>query len=181
MDDKFWETFAADADSNYNEEFAKFIRDLALSLRCASILEVGCNAGNDLRLFDERVAVYGIDYNPKIVDLARTRSPSFDFRAGSATALPFEDSSIDLVFTHGFMNYLENENVDAAVSEIFRVAVRYVVHCERLEDGTSDGIGYAGRDMLKRWMNYKVKIISNVEMHGDIDPAKPMFLLARKI
>ena len=35
--------------------------------------------------------------------------------------------------------------------------------------------------MLKRWINYKVKIVSNVDMHEDIEPEKVRFTLLRKL
>jgi len=37
------------------------------------------------------------------------------------------------------------------------------------------------RNMQKRWLNYKVKIVSNVNMHEDIDFEKSRFTLLRKI
>ncbi len=183
MDDRFWEARAADPDKNYNEEFAKFIRDLALSLRCASVLEVGCNAGNDLRLFPGSVATHGIDSNPGITAIAKARLPSFEFKTGSVADLPYEDSSIDMIFTHGFFNYLGDDMVDAGLAEIFRVAGRYVANCEIR--GDNDPIGgdenRRGRDMYEKWLNYKVKIVSNVEMHEEIDPEKPRFVLVKKL
>lgn len=183
MDDAFWEGYAADAESNYNEEFAKFIRDLVTSLRCSSVLEVGCNAGNDLRLFPESVEVNGLDSNQKIIEIAKRRLPSFNFKAGSVTGLPYGDSSIDLVFTHGFLNYLEDGKVESGTDEMLRVARRYVVNCELAgEDSILDeGTGRRGRDMYRRWLGRRVKIISNVEMHEEIDPERPRFVLVRKI
>ena len=61
----FWNNYADESESRYNEEFAKFIHDLAISLRSSNILEVGCNTGNDLRLFPENFEVHGIDNNEK--------------------------------------------------------------------------------------------------------------------
>ena len=183
MDDKFWEEYASNAESNYNEEFSKFIRDLVTSLRCTSVLEVGCNAGNDLKLFPESVQVNGLDSNQKIIDISKARFPSFNFKVGSVTELPYEDNSIDLVFTHGFMNYLEDDKISKAVEELFRVAKRYIVNCELLgEDNIiEEKTNRKGRNMYKKWLEYKVKIISNVEMHEEIDPEKPRFLLVRKL
>ena len=109
MNKEFWEKYAQEADSHYNEEFAKFIRDLTTSLRCTSVLEVGCNAGNDLKLFPDTIEIHGIDSNEKIIEIAKTRIPSAKFQVGKVTELPYEDSSIDLVFTHGFFNYLEDD------------------------------------------------------------------------
>ena len=35
--------------------------------------------------------------------------------------------------------------------------------------------------MQKRWLDYKVKIVSNVDMHEEIDPDKSRFTLLRKL
>lgn len=183
MDDKFWEDYAENAESHYNEEFAKFIRDLTLQLRCNNVLEVGCNTGNDLKLFPESVVVNGIDSNSKIIEKAKARFPKFNFKECSVTDLPFENSSIDMIFTHGFFNYLEDEKVKQGIDEIFRVCRRYVVNCEMLgEDNIIDEkTNRKGRNMYKKWLDYKVKIISNVEMHEEIEPEKPRFVLVRKV
>jgi len=37
------------------------------------------------------------------------------------------------------------------------------------------------RNMYKRWLDFKVKIISNVEMHEEIDPEKSRFNLVKKL
>ena len=39
-DKGFWDKYSDENESRYNEEFAKFTRDLATSLRCTSILSV---------------------------------------------------------------------------------------------------------------------------------------------
>lgn len=183
MDGWFWEQYAADSDSNYNEEFARFISGLATSLRCESVLEVGCNAGNDLRLFGPAVQAHGLDVSHRIAARASKRHPGLDIAAGSAEQLPYRDASVDIVFTHGFFNHLEDQKVDACVAELFRVARRYVTNCEVMgEDNIlDDKTRRAGRNMHKRWAGYGVRIVSNVEMHEDIDPEKPRFVLVRKL
>jgi hypothetical protein len=35
--------------------------------------------------------------------------------------------------------------------------------------------------MLKKWSNFKVKIISDVDMHEDIEPEKIRFTLVKKL
>ena len=181
MDDSFWEQYADNAESHYNEEFAKFIGDLTISLKCSSVLEIGCNAGNDLKLFSESIKVNGLDYNEKIIDIAKKRFPAFDFKKGSVTNMPYEDSSIDLVFTHGFFNYLKDDMIDDAVAEMYRVAKKYIVNCEISNQNIAEKNNRKGRDMYKRWLEYNVKIISNVEMHEDIEPEKAVFVLVRKL
>ena len=46
-DTDFWNKYTDENESNYHQEYAKFIRDLATSLKANSVLEVGCNNGND--------------------------------------------------------------------------------------------------------------------------------------
>ena len=67
----YWDQYAKDFTSNYNEEMAKFIRDLAISLRISSVLEVGCSAGNDLRLFPKDFDANGIDQNEIAIGTAQ--------------------------------------------------------------------------------------------------------------
>ena len=187
MDDAYWERMAAEASSNANEQFGRFIRDLTVQLRCSSVLEIGCNAGNDLLQFPDTVAVHGLDSNPRIAEAARRRLPAgADVRVGSVVTMPFADASVDMVFTHGFFNHLEDGRaVDAGVSEAFRVCARYVACCEALGGGEGEPIEGAptpcwGRNMYKRWLDQRVKIISNVRMHEDIDAAQPQFVLVKR-
>jgi hypothetical protein len=35
--------------------------------------------------------------------------------------------------------------------------------------------------MLKRWLDYKVRIVSDVDMHEDIEPEKKRFVLLKKL
>ncbi len=37
------------------------------------------------------------------------------------------------------------------------------------------------RNMLKRWLDYKVRIVSDVDMHEDIEPEKKRFVLLKKL
>ena len=181
-DKNFWDNYAKENESRYNEEFAKFIRDLVISLRCNSVLEIGCGTGIDLRLFPENLQVFGVDLNDLALDIAKKHSPSIDFKKGSITDLPFDDSSVDIIFTHKFLNCLNNEDLKKGVDEMFRVSKKYIVNCEMFDstESKTEGI-FTARNMLNRWKNYKVKIISDVDMHEDIEPEKIRFTLVKKL
>lgn len=184
FDEGFWNKYAEENDSKPNEGFSKFIRDLAGSLHCQNILEVGCSAGNDLVLFPKEGDVKGVDLCKMAVEKAKSKYPSFDFRVCSATELPFEESSIDMIFTHRLLNYLDDEELQKAIDEMFRVAKKYVVNCELFskdEKWKDESKQDRYRDIFKRWLDYKVKIISNVEMHPEIDHEKTKFTLVRKL
>ena len=182
---EYWSQYAENSDSNYNEEMAKFIRDLAVSLRVQNVLEVGCNFGNDLKLFPQEFDVSGIDPNESAIRKASQNLPNFKFKVGLITELPFEDSSFDFVFTRNVLNYIDDASMEKSVNELFRVSRKYILNVEHFSDSESQiqdvSIQTWGRNMYKRWLNFKVKIISNVDMHEEIDPKKSKFTLIRKI
>ena len=65
---------------------------------------------------------------------------------------------------------------------MFRVAKKYIVNCELFgesEEMINDEMKF--RNMQKRWLNYKVKIVSNVNMHEEIEPEQVRFTLLRKL
>jgi len=181
-DKDFWDKYANENEARYNAEFAKFVKDLAISLRCTSVLEIGCGTGIDLRLFPKSVEVNGVDLNDKALAIAKEKLPGLDFKKSSITDLPFEDSSIDFVFTHQLLNYLDDDTLEKGVAEMYRVAKRYIMNCERFDQSENKiNENSRFRNMQKRWQNYKVRIVSNVDMHEEIDPDKSRFTLLRKL
>ena len=183
--ENYWNKYTDENESNYNEEFAKFIRDLAISLRANNVLEVGCNNGNDLRKFSHTMEIHGLDPNEHALEIASQKLPSFKFKKGEITELPFEDSSIDFVFTHNVLNYIPVQEMEKAIGELYRVSRKYILNCELFEEGESSikdtEVASWKRNVYKRWLNFKVKIISDVDMHEEIEPTKPRFTLVRKI
>ena len=181
-DKDFWNKYADENESRNNEGFTKFLTDLASSLHCTSILEIGCGTGIDLRRFNDSFEIHGVALNDHALELAKKKITNGKFYKENITKLPFEDSSVDFVFTHKLLNYLDDDTLDNGVSEMFRVAKKYIVNCELFgesEEMINDEMKF--RNMQKRWLNYKVKIVSNVNMHEEIEPEQVRFTLLRKI
>lgn len=62
------------------------------------LLDIACGSGLALELAAIRGAeVSGIDASPRLVDVARDRSPQGDIRVGDMTALPWDDGAFDVV------------------------------------------------------------------------------------
>ena len=180
--EEFWNKYSDENESKYNEEFAKFTRDLATSLRCTSVLEIGCGTGIDLRLFPDTFQIHGIDLNDKALKIAQEKMSTGYFKKGNINNLPFEDSSIDFVFTHGLVNYLDEETIEQGIAEMFRVSGKYIMNCEKFDEIEKQiDENQKSRNMKNRWLDYKVKFVSNVDMHEDIEPDKPRFTLLRKL
>ena len=181
-DKDFWDKYADENESRNNNEFTKFLTDLARSLHCSSVLEIGCGTGIDLRKFDDTFEIHGVDLNEHALEFAKKNIPNGKFYKEDIVKLPFEDSSIDFVFTHKLLNYLDDDTLDKGVSEMFRVAKRYIVNCELFGESEEKINGEMKfRNMLKRWLNYKVKVVSNVNMHEEIEPEQVRFTLLRKL
>lgn len=181
-DKEFWDEYARANEARYNEEFAKFVRDLAGSLRCTSVLEVGCGTGIDLRLFPDTFQVAGVDLNDQALSIAADKMPAATFKKGSIADLPFGDSSVDFVFTHQLLNYLDDDTLEKGIGEMYRVAGRYVMSCEKYgqaEEWIDEHHRY--RNISERWGGYNVRMVSNVDMHEDIEPDKSKFTLVRKL
>ena len=123
-----------------------------------------------------------MDLSEHALGIARKSIPPADLRVGTITELPFGDSSVDFVFTHQLLNYLDDDTLGAGIAEMYRVAGRYIMNCEKFKEGEAwIDERHRYRDMLRRWMDYRVKVVSNVDMHEDIDPDRSRFTLLKKM
>lgn len=85
------------------------------------LLDVGCGSGVAAALAVERGAgVSGLDATPQMLDFARRRAPSADFRHGEMEALPYPDDSFDIVT--GFNAFQYAADPVKALREARRVA-----------------------------------------------------------
>jgi SAM-dependent methyltransferase len=72
--------------------------DLPEGRRARRLLDVACGSGLLVQLAATRGAeVAGIDITPRLLAIARERTPSADLREGDMSALPFADASFDAV------------------------------------------------------------------------------------
>ena len=84
-------------------------------------LDVGCGAGMAAQTASALGAqVAGIDASDALLEIARERTPSGDFRIGDLEALPFANRSFDVVT--GFNSFQYAGNPGVALAEARRVA-----------------------------------------------------------
>ena len=93
-----------------------------------SVLDVGCGTGEVTLQAKTRAKegrVYGIDPAPEMIAVARTKARrkglEIDFRVGVIEALPFPDSSIDVVTSSLMMHHLPDDLKVRGTAEIFRI------------------------------------------------------------
>jgi ubiquinone/menaquinone biosynthesis C-methylase UbiE len=111
---------------------ARLLRNLtvdnALIKPADSILDVGCGTGEVILLAKTRAKAgeaYGIDPAPEMIAVARKKAArkklDIDFRVGVIEALPFPDSSIDVVTSSLMMHHLPEDLKVRGLAEIYRV------------------------------------------------------------
>ena len=125
-----WQRYWDRKSKNYDREMGFFDRRLFKDSRqwvcrqaAGDVLEVAVGTGLNLPHYPDHVRLSGIDYSPKMLDLARRRAAelgrSVDLREGDAHALDFPDASFDtVVCTYGLCAIPDDKQ---AVAEMCRV------------------------------------------------------------
>lgn len=136
-----------------NYEFLEFLnRDL-------KILEVGSNIGNQLNLIHKIgfKNLYGIEINfnaIKISNKLNAELPIYVIK-GNALELPFKDEFFDLVFTSGVLIHINPNNIEKAISEIYRCSKKYIWIFEYFTDIGYPEVKYRGQSNLLWKTNFK--------------------------
>lgn len=97
-------------------------------LEIDSILEVGCNIGNQLILLQELGYdnLYGVDIQPEVVEMSKKYTTNINIIQGSAFNIPFKDNFFDLVFTAGVLIHISPQDIKKAMCEIYRTSRKYI-------------------------------------------------------
>jgi ubiquinone/menaquinone biosynthesis C-methylase UbiE len=91
----------------------------------ARTLDVACGTGFLTRHLPGDVVA--LDQSQGMLDVAAAQAPNADLVCGEGTALPFEDSSFDRLFTSHFYGHLEEDERRAFLAEARRVAREVVI------------------------------------------------------
>lgn len=131
----------------------------------ASILEVGCNVGNQMALLKQQgwPNVSGVELNKSAV--ARAVARGLDVVQGNAGDLEQPDESVDLVYTCWVLGHLAPpHNLGSAMDEMYRVSRKWISCCEPFIGGKKIEVlrpGYLWRgdycsSFLRRFSNLKI-------------------------
>ena len=126
LDEAFWDDYTdRQAETDPSPTLRQILRPYLPHIR--SVLEVGCNRGDNLGCFPE-AEVEGVEPN----EHARLQAQARGFTVLDAIAqdLPYPDEWFDLVFTAGVLIHIPPPEFDKALAEIHRVSARYVLAVE---------------------------------------------------
>lgn len=179
-------------DRNYGTTRTELnLRFLADIPRSASILEIGCNLGNQLILLHEMgfENLSGIEIQSEIVKKAQSRLPGARVIEGSALKVPFPDASFDLVFTSGLLIHIAPQDIPVAMNEIYRCAKRWLWGFEYYSPQMTE-VPYRGQTHLLWKADYArlyTKMFPDLELvseqqlkYLENDNVDSMFLLRKK-
>jgi len=102
----------------------EFLSDLKVN----SILEVGCNVGNQLLSLKKMgyTNLWGIELQDYAVEIARKRTSGINIVKGSAFDIPFKNNYFDLVFTSGLLIHISPNHIGMVLDEMYRVTNQYI-------------------------------------------------------
>lgn len=129
--------------TSLNEEFLKDIP------KDAKILEVGTNIGLQLKHLQDMgfTNLYGIELQERAIEYAQKTTSNIYIIKGNALDIPFKDGFFDLVYTHGVLIHISPENIQKAISEIYRVTNSYIWGLEYFSEKYEE-IEYHGKKNL---------------------------------
>ena len=121
------------------EQQGQFLATAIAGLGATSVLEVGCGYGRLLKELRHRLEarLVGCDFSEPQLGTAREYvAPSLIplVLADATQGLPFKDSTFDVVYTQGSLMHVPVPLDRAYRSELARVARRYIVHTEDVQD-----------------------------------------------
>lgn len=94
-------------------------------LRGSRVLDVGCGTGGFcMAAFEEGADVFGIDIDPKAIDICRMQASANDMSPGkfaisTSEELPFENDYFDFIYCNSVLEHVRD--VETTISEMLRV------------------------------------------------------------
>jgi pseudaminic acid biosynthesis-associated methylase len=108
----------------------EFWLPLMQQLQPETVLEIGCSVGPNLQWIAQELTptrIVGVDVNAKALRLLEERVPGVRAVHAPARELPLADRSIDFVFTFGVLMHQPEASLEKVMSEMVRVARRYLL------------------------------------------------------
>lgn len=134
----------------------KAFSEMLNALEISSILEIGCNRGNNLVTLSNigSFQLVGIEPNGYAAQLGRKQSEKISILQGNGFNLPFLDSTFDLVFTAGVLIHIASADLPKIMDQMYRTSKRYVLVAEYFAE-TETTIEYRGHKNLLFKRNFK--------------------------
>jgi SAM-dependent methyltransferase len=128
---------------NRDPESNRIVVDLLGLTPDDRVLEIGCGPGAAIEHAARRIGadrVAAVEPSATFVDMARKRVPGADIRVGSATDIPFDDGSFDVIWSIASMHHWPERDPGLAAQSAKLAPGGRLVVAERLLDKPGHGI-----------------------------------------
>jgi SAM-dependent methyltransferase len=158
---------------------SEWLAERIAQYRPASILEIGCGYGKQLRAIRQHfnVPMTGADFSPSQLGRARGYLRGLDgieLVLASGTALPFADASFDLVLTSAVILHNPPPLAEQIRREVIRVARRWAAHNEDT-DITYNRFGF---DTARWYREHGIALAECGPIPTDAEPSQTQFCVA---
>jgi len=137
-----------------------------------SILDVGCGDGYITNALPEGLEVVALDSSAAALAHVNRRTVQ-----GSATRLPFEDASFDLVMANDLLEHLGDADLRQALAEIRRVSRRYIVITSPFMENLASGMTGCGACGEAYHVNHHLRAFGSREFETMFDGLPPCTLV----
>jgi pseudaminic acid biosynthesis-associated methylase len=140
----------------YGSTRTEMNREFLSDVPVESMLEVGCNVGNQLRKLQEMgfQNLFGIELQSYAVERGKALTSGINIIRGSAFDIPFKDNYFDLVYTSGVLIHISPDDVFQAMDEMYRTSRKYIWGLEYYADEFEE-ITYRGNKSVLWKSNYQ--------------------------
>lgn len=117
-----------DSERAHSLRWANEQRAVADMLFSGPVLDCPLGTGRYASIYqDKGIEAVGIDISPDMLAVAKSRYPDLDARLGSVFDLPFKDKSFEVAVCTRLLDWLDPQEMVAAVRELRRVARTMIV------------------------------------------------------
>jgi len=144
---EYYDTHASEyADQTWNISIPAIWRLLTERVpRGGTILDLGCGAGRDLKVFaDSGYKVIGVDYSVGLLEIARRRSSQTAIWA-EFHSLPFHDRCFDAVWAIASLLHVSPHEIPSVLREVRRVLNPSGSFIASMKQGTGEHADQSGR------------------------------------
>lgn len=132
----------------------------------SKILDVGCAAGRDSRIFkDLGFDVIGIDLSEKLLEIAKRNNPDITFKKADFRSIPYPNDSFDGLWVNAVFHHIDREEMITALKEFRRVLKANGILYIRTKQGKGN---WKGREELALNEEREFTLLSSKDLESMI-------------
>lgn len=110
-------------DLNAKRHYERYLHTKSLIGSDKKILDLGCGTGYGCDLLREQDnEVYGIDYDPEVINYCIKTYPKCNFKVGDIfEKIEFEDDSFDVIICHAVFSWYTREKEEYLINKVYKL------------------------------------------------------------